>query len=277
MKKIITHTNPDIDAVAAAWILKRYLLGWEDAEIGFVTAQGVDQPDKDIENTLYTDVGLGKLDHHQKNEFNCATKKCFEYILEKRKKLPLAKLDQAALERLVVYINEVDNAHHMYWSEAAEDRYEFYLHQVIDGMRSNGKTDEETTALGFIMLDATLLNLKTKIRAYEEIDKGVKFETKWGKGLAINSGNRHVLWYGEMAGFVLVVAKDAVQNGVKIYARPDSKVDLTKAYQKFKTLDSESDWYLHQTKRLLLNQSSVNPNLRPTKLTIEEVVKVLKK
>lgn len=277
MKKIITHTNPDLDAVAACWILKRLLPGWEEAEVGFATAGHIDQPDKDMQHTLFTDVGEGQLDHHQKNEYTCAAKKCFEYVLTKRAKMPMAKLEQEAFEKIVDYVNEVDNARDMFWAEALDDRYQLYLHQIIDGLRGSSKSDEEITGMGFSLLDATLLNFKTKIRAVEDIEKGLKFESKWGKAVAIQGGNRHVLWHGELMGYVLVVIKDKEKGGVKMYARPDSKVDLTEAYERYKQLDPESDWYLHSTKRLLLNQSSVNPNLRPTKLSLDEVVEVLKK
>jgi len=85
MKKIITHTNPDIDAVAAVWLLKRYLTGWEEAEVGFVTTKGVDLPDKEYsEHTLYW-CGFGvQLDHHQKNEFSCMQPKNALHIFCKK-------------------------------------------------------------------------------------------------------------------------------------------------------------------------------------------------
>jgi len=36
MRKIVTHMNPDLDAAASIWLLRRWLAGWEDAaEAGF--------------------------------------------------------------------------------------------------------------------------------------------------------------------------------------------------------------------------------------------------
>jgi len=275
MKKIITHTNPDLDALAAVWVLKRFLIGWEEAEIGFAVAEG--KVSQDDPETLYTDIGRGRLDHHQSKARSSATKKCFAFILRQRRNQPLGKLDQLALRRLVDLVTEIDNAGDMFWEEAKADRYLLYVHQIVDGLRRLEKTDREVADLGFIFLDTIFQNIKNKIRAEEELEKGVIFKSRWGKAIGVESGNRQILWFGEVAGFALVVTKDPEQGGVKIYARPDSKVDLSDTSKRLRILDPDSDWFLHASKRLLLNQSSVNPNLRPTKLSLKEVIEVLQK
>ena len=38
MKRIVTHTSPDMDAITSVWFIKRYLSGWENAEVRFVPA-----------------------------------------------------------------------------------------------------------------------------------------------------------------------------------------------------------------------------------------------
>jgi hypothetical protein len=38
MRRIITHKSSDLDAVTSVWLLKRFLPGWEEAEIAFVNA-----------------------------------------------------------------------------------------------------------------------------------------------------------------------------------------------------------------------------------------------
>src|SRR3989344_449769 len=38
MKIIVTHSSPDLDAITSAWLIKRFLPGWEDANIQFVPA-----------------------------------------------------------------------------------------------------------------------------------------------------------------------------------------------------------------------------------------------
>lgn len=279
MKKIITHINPDLDAVAAVWLIKRFLLGWEEAEIGFVeaTVSGEKMPGVDENpNILYVDVGRGKLDHHQTGEYLSATKLCWDYILESRKGQPLSELEQKAVNKLVEVVTEIDNASDLKWGETGESRYYFFLHTLIDGLRGLGETDTQVMEFGFRALEAVLLNLKNKIKAEEELEKGIEFQTKWGKGIGVESGNKQVLWQGEVQGYVIVVKKDQSEGGVQIYSRADSEVDLTEAYQKLKNLDPQSDWFLHASKRLLLNQASVNPNMRPTKLSLREIIDVLK-
>ncbi len=279
MKKIITHINPDLDAVTSVWLIKRFLPGWKEAEIGFVeaTASGQKMPGVDENpDVLYVDVGRGKLDHHQTGEYLSAAKLCFDYILAVRKDQPFSPLEQEALRKMVAVVTQIDNASDLNWEEITQTRYQFYLHTLIDGLRGLAETDQQVIEFGFRALDAVLLNLKHKIKAEEELKEGIEFQTRWGKGIAIESGNKHVLWTGEILGFALVVKKDPKEGGVQIYARPDSKVDLTEAYNRFRKMDLHSDWFLHATKRVLLNEASVNPSMRPTKLSLKEIIEVLK-
>jgi len=279
MKKIITHINPDLDAAAAVWVIKRFLPGWEEAEVDFIeaTADGEKIPGVDSDpEVLYVDVGRGKLDHHQTNYYLSATRLCWDYVLEQREGQPLKEIEQEAGKRLVEVVTQVDNAKDLNWKEVGETRYYFYLHILIDGLRGLGESDQQVLEFGFRALDAVFLTLKNKIRAEEDLKNGIKFQTKWGEGIALESANKRVLWEGEIQGFVLVVKKDPKSGAIQIYARPDSKVNLTAAYQKIKKIDSSADWFLHASGRLLLNESSVNPNMRPTKLTLEQIIEVLK-
>jgi len=38
MKIIVTHMSPDWDAITSVWLLKKYLMGWQEAEVRFVPA-----------------------------------------------------------------------------------------------------------------------------------------------------------------------------------------------------------------------------------------------
>lgn len=273
--KLVTHLNPDLDAVASIWLIKRFLPGWDEAEVAFLPEKEQKDIDMDPE-VLHVDVGRGKLDHHQTREYLSATKLVWNYIRAKRQ--GVRDLDEKAIERMVEIVTEVDNARDMLWGEYNTNRYKFYLHSLIDGIRGLAGSDEEAANFGMKGLDAVFLNLKSKIRAEEEIKSdGQKFQNRWGKGLAIETGNEAVLLEGEGQGFVLIIRKDPKSGAVRIFARSDSAVDLTEAYNSVRELDPESDWYLHQSKKMLLNQSSVNPGMRPTKLTLDEVIKLFEK
>ena len=95
MKKIVTHINPDLDAVTSVWLIKRFLPGWEDVEVEFVSAtastEKQTQADQNPE-VLWVDVGRGKLDHHQTGNYLSATELCFDFIQKERKSQPLGEL-----------------------------------------------------------------------------------------------------------------------------------------------------------------------------------------
>src|SRR3989339_974750 len=81
-KIIVTHTNPDLDAVAAVWIVKRFWRGWEQADIQFVPAGETWPHDKMLvegEHIVHVDTGFGPFDHHQSNEDTCAAEKVWQH------------------------------------------------------------------------------------------------------------------------------------------------------------------------------------------------------
>ena len=274
MKKIITHVNPDLDAVCSVWLLKRFLLGWQEAEIDFVRADDK-QIDKENENLVYIDVGLGKFDHHQTNKHISASKLCWDYIQEIRRGESVNELNSQAIERLVMVVTEVDNARYLSWPEAEDDRYQFYLHNLIDGWRELPLNDMEVVEEGFKMLDTVLLNLKNRIKSEEELEKATIFKTKWGKGVGVETGNKQFLYFAIIVGYQISLIKNPKNGGVRIHAQPDSRVDLTAIYHQVKKLDPQSDWFLHASKKMLLNSASV-AKMKPTKLSLKEIIEVLK-
>lgn len=278
MKKIVTHINPDLDAVTAVWLIKRFLPGWEKAEIDFCGYQSTyeGKPVDSNPDILHVDVGEGKLDHHQLEEITSAAKLCFDYIKEQRKGRPLKELDEKALVQIIEVVTEADNARDLNWPETTTPRNNFYLHVLIAGIRGMAGSDEETMTFGLKGMDAAFHQVKKSIDAREELKKGIEFESQWGRVIAIETGNDSVLWEGEKKGYCLVVRKDSETGGVRIYARYDTEVDLTRAYNKFKKMDPKSEWYLHQSKKLLLNMSS-GKEMKPTKLTLNQIIDVLKR
>ena len=277
MKKVVTHINPDLDAICSAWLLKRFLPGWQEAEINFVPAESTldNEPVDSNPEVLHVDVGWGKLDHHHFKGFLSASKLTFDYILEARSGEKLKPLDEQALKLIVEVVNDIDNARELAWEEIQKPRYRFYLHDLFLGLRSLGATDMETMEFGLKSLDAILNNFKNQLRAQEELKEGLKFKTPWGQALAMETGNEAVIIEGEKAGYCLVVRKDPKKGGVRIYALPDSKADLQKTYNWLKENDKEGEWFLHSSHKLLLNESRTKP-MKPTKLSLDQIMEVLK-
>ncbi len=278
MKTIVTHINPDLDAVCGVWLIKRFLPGWKEAEIEFCEPQSTldGQPVDSNPNILHVDVGMGKLDHHQSEEITSAAKLCFDYITQQRKGQPLKELDKKALVQIIEVVNEVDNARDLNWPETKNGRNNFYLHNLIAGIRGMAGSDEEAMDFGLKGMDAAFHQIKKSIDAQEELKKGIEFETQWGKAIAVETGNDSVLWEGEKTGFCLVIRKDSETGGVRIYSRYDTKVDLTNAYNKLKKMDSKADWFLHSSKNLLLNMAT-SKKMRPTKLSLKQIIEIISK
>jgi hypothetical protein len=103
----------------------------------------------------------------------------------------------------------------------------------------------------------------------------IEFDTPWGLGIAMESddGGSSRLAYG--AGAVLYVYRDG-QRRTGIAARARSQVDLTPVYHDLRRLDPGADWYLHPSKRLLLCGTAKAPPRVPSKLTLDQIVGVLR-
>ncbi|MFN4213065.1 MAG: chromate resistance protein ChrB domain-containing protein, partial [Microgenomates group bacterium] len=129
MKYIVTHLSADLDSITSCWLIKRFLPGWKKAKIILVPAGSTlnNKPADDNPEVIHVDTGLGRFDHHQTDEFTCATKKVFEYLQEKKY---LKKNQIKPLERIVEFVNLIDHFQEVYFPQAENDRYDFSLHQI---------------------------------------------------------------------------------------------------------------------------------------------------
>ena len=153
----------------------------------------------------------------------------------------------------------------------------------MDGLKLQ-KQDQDLFYVTFGMecLDAILHNFENRIWAEKEIaHNGLEFTSSFGKGMGFETINDSVLRLAQKMGYVVVVRKDPRKGYARIKARPpkergDKSIDLTLAYEKLKKMDPEATWYLHVSKRMLLNGTTKNPDMRPTTLTLGEIIYVLK-
>ncbi|MDP3955568.1 MAG: DHH family phosphoesterase [bacterium] len=272
-KIIVTHKNPDIDALTSIWLIERFLPGFSDAEVKFVPAGGTLEginPDADPD-ILHVDTGMGVLDHHQRKAFSSASRLVLAKIVKER---PLKKDDKKALKRLVEQVTEMDNGRDASWPEPESDRYEFMFNNLV----INNSEAQDFWQVGLRCLDKVFQIMKSKVKAEELIDKeGVIFETRWGKAVAALTGNDQVIQVGLRQGYVMVAKQNPKTNHLRIYSRFDRGVDLRKAFKEFKKRDPEATWYLHPSRCLLLNGSRANPNMKTTSLSFEEIIEILKK
>lgn len=276
-KLIVTHKAPDLDALVSVWLIKRFLAGWKKAEVVFVNAgqtwQGR-EADED-EKILHVDTGLGRLDHHQGDEDVCAAMLVWREIQKKHGNRK--RKNTEAVEKLLAVVNEVDHGQDISWPEADDDRYLLFLEEILGGLKGRGFADGEIVDFGLTALEGVFKVCKDRVEA-ERIFKNqevVEFETPWGRGLAVETVNDAILTLGEKKGYSLVVKKDGKYGNVRIYGRWDREVDLTGVFEKLQERDPGADWYLHSSKKILLNGSASNPGMKPTRLGLEEIVEII--
>lgn len=297
-KVIVTHMRPDLDAVGAVWAIKRFLTGWEEAKIRFVPAgerignvkfqmsnttnNPIEQIDDD--EVVHVDTGLGPLDHHQtSDDTTCAAKRAWEFVVANApssfKNHPHGL---SAGKRLMDVICEIDHFKEVSWPDAASDRYEITAPRILDGFKLIERdSDDKVLQFGLILMDSLFHAFKNKVWAQEELKKGIVFETRFGKGVGIETLNDDVVHLSQRLGYKIVVRKDPRKAYVRIKASPlgivnNESIDLTAVYNKLKEMDPAATWFLHVSKRMLLNGTTKNPLMRPTKLSLVEIIEVLK-
>ncbi len=276
MKTIVTHISVDLDAVSSAWLVKRNMPGWENAELKFVNAGETLNGKKPDENPeiIHVDTGLGKFDHHQIRDFNLSAAKIVFNYLDKREYLKA--YDREALSRMTDLIAKIDNFQEIHFPNPDADIYDFAIHQIITGLRPVTKDDTERCEIMFKILDATLQVFKNKIRAEKEMDSAYTFNSKFGKSFAIESSNEETVKLAQKQGFEMVIRKDPKLGFVRIKTIPSDKFDLTPVYEKVKELDPKADWFLHISKNMLLNGSSKKANVTPSKLSLNKIIDIIR-
>ncbi len=275
---IVTHHAPDLDALASVWLIKRFLPNWQDADVVFVPAgETLEHETVDSDpHILHVDTGLGLLDHHQSNEDICASQKTYAFI-----KKQISKDDtwqDEALERIADVVNYYDHFREVKLPDISADYHVFDGINIIDGLKSLYPEDDgRIVEIGLMMLDAIYKVMQEKIWAEENMKEGIRFSTMWGNGIGFETVNDAVLKTAQKTGFVVVIRKDPKKKYVRIKGMPDTKVDFTSLYEKLRRLDPSATWYLHPSKKILLNGTTKNPDMKPTKLTLSEIIKVLEK
>lgn len=297
MKIVVTHNSPDWDAITSVWLIKRFLPGWEDADVQFVPAGQRMAPyiatEKDpIENintheVLHVDTGLGPLDHHQTSSDQvCGASLTWDYVLKEN--LDFKNTNEKwitrteALGRMVKVVVAIDHFKEVFWPDAAADYQEFGLFGLLEGLKIKFPDQDSIFAeKGMEWLDYMMHNFENRIWAEKEMkEKGQEFQTRFGKALAVETINDSFLKIAQKMGYVIVVRKDPRKGYVRIKARPEEKgkdgVDLTLVYEQLQKMDPEATWFLHVSKKMLLNGTPKNPKMIPSTLSLQEIMNVVK-
>lgn len=309
MKLIVTHTSPDWDAIGSVWVLRKFLPGWQDSLVAFVPAGqklvGYDKgkvlsqtPESSWEgdpiekisgyDVLQADTGLGPLDHHQVFDTSVSgAGRSWEYVqtILKEHNKELSAEHTEAVSRIIAIIVLIDHFKEIFWENPTADYHEMSFLGYMEGLKLMKPDDDEFyLERGSEYLDAMFHNFENRIWAESEIKStGVEFETKWGKGIGFETINDSVLKLAQKMGYVLVVRKDPRKGYVRIKVRPRDEnnpaspdINLTLVHEKLKKIDPDATWYLHVSKKMLLNGTPKNPSMVPTTLPLSKIIDVIK-
>lgn len=273
MKTIVTHIGPDLDAITSIWLAKTFLPVWEEASLAFVPAGSTleGKPPDDNPEIMHVDTGFGKFDHHQTNADTCASMLVYEEIKKTRGIDP-------ALERLVAVVNEIDHFREVFFPNPTSDIWDLSLVNQIDGWRliypDNPLIYVDLTMKG---LDGIYKTFQNKVWAEKELkEKGIEFETKWGKGIGVETTNDEVVHLAQKMGYAVAVRKDPKKGYLRIKSLPKDDIDLQSVYNRLKSEEPEATWFLHASHHMVLNGSSKNPDMKPTKKSLAEIIDALK-
>lgn len=272
-KVIVTHIFPDLDAIGAAWLLVRFDPDFSETGFSFVPAgETLNHEAADSDPTIvHVDTGMGRFDHHQLGLKTSAAELVFKdlsqrYLIDTR--------HLAAVERLIKLITAIDNFEECYWPEAAADRYDLSLSEIINNLKISGKlNDTELVYQGMILLDAALTGFLIKCKVEEEVRVGKKFNSVWGRSLAVESKHSLLSKLAQKMGFDLVIRKEPKTGFVSIKSRPRLTVDLAPLYEKLRRADPKASWFFHQSRHIIVNGSRHNPEVKASNLSLEEIIK----
>lgn len=316
MKIIVTHNSPDWDAISSVWLLKKFLSGWEEAKVEFVPAgtknfDSSPRSESVIENIrsneiIHVDTGLGPLDHHQTSDSAvCAASRVWDYVRQQNQELRIKNNDKIkirieAIDRIVKIIVAIDHFQEVFWENPTADYHEFSLLGVLEGLKvEKPNQDLLYVVFGIQCLESLVHEFENRIWAEKEItENGIVFETRFGKGLAIETINDSVIKLAQKMGYNLVVRKDPRKGYVRIKVRPtaangvsqmansesrskngeeESSIDLTLVKEQLSKMDPQATWFLHVSKKMLLNGTPKNPKMIPTTLTLRQILNVVEK
>ena len=249
----------------------------------------------DDNDVIHVDTGLGPLDHHETNDQNvCAASRTLDFVktpASQRGEQNSEKMIQKseAIERIVKIVVDIDHFKEVFWENPTADYHEFSLLGVLEGLKLQKPDDDEYyVEFGMLSLDALLHNFENRIWAEKEIrENGIEFSTRYGKGIGFESINDSVVKLAQKMGFVIAVRKDPRKGYVRVKARPllksqisnlksQNDIDLTLVCEKLSKMDPEATWFLHVSKKMLLNGTPKNPKMVPTKLSLTQIIEVLK-
>jgi hypothetical protein len=267
---LVTHLFPHRDDVAGLWLLQRFDPKYFDANLMFLPTGANVHLDA---NHIGIGTGRGIYDEH-KGDINDSATSLVWKDLKRRKLLPKGSKG-AALAALVESIRLGDMGTGI--GQPNHWRNDTKVLQTIAGLP--GQDSITATRWGYTLMDALLELYEKREVAVRAIQKGIKFQTRWGRGIAIKSDVLPGMASTVSAelGYALVALEHPSHRYIHVRSNPHAKTNLTRLYNEVRKIDGDSAWYLHHSKRLLIHGDLVAPTDLRSKLKLKDMVKLIKK
>jgi len=219
---------------------------------------------------VYVGVGQGKFDEHKGDDKDSAASLVWTETLEKYK---VRKGDKEAVSRIVEYVKDEDMGQYL-----KQKNHEFSLPTILAGLYvDNNKDSLAVYEIGKKMVNALYIEMMKRISAEKDWQGRIEFESYWGPAAAVVSDIPGVERIAYDAGFVLVVIHNNAKTFHGLRADPDSDVDFSKAAMKLEQIEPEADWFLHQSKRMLLCGGEIAKGSQSSNLSLDQLTELVKK
>ncbi len=283
MKKIITHISPHLDEIVAIWLIKNLDPEWRELTVDYKATNprggevDLENVDKDPD-TLYLGLGRSKFDEHRLDK-EAAAKDCAATLVWKdlvsRGLAPTDEIKKAGIEKLLEFTLQEDTG-----ALKSIDHWlsDFTIESLWSGFSqfNHGDSDKKLS-YGLPLMDYMVTYLTNVAGAEKQLkDKGQEFVTKWGPAVAIESDSGTLGTIAYRQGKVLVIGINPKLGYRRFTGKTGTEVDLTEVYEKLLETDTEAEWYLHQSKRMLLSGSHSAPNVKVSKLSLQQMIDLVK-
>lgn len=269
---IVTHKRPHLDEVCALWIIQKYWHEFSHANIEFVTTgptggerwNGV-APDSNP-FVIYVGVGQGRFDEHKGDVHDSAATLVWKETFERNPHI--SKGEKKAIDRIVEYVKQEDMAQFI-----TSPLHQFAIPTIVSGLYGiNRKDSHAVYAVGRQIMDALLFEMLKRVSAEKDWEGHVDFETKWGKAAGVISDIPGVERIAFDQGYVLLVSHNKARTYHGMRADPRSDVDLTDVAMRVMQREPEANWFLHQSKRLLLCGGEIAATENYSQLMLTELM-----
>lgn len=270
-KALVTHVIPHLDDIAALWLLVRFDPSARKAALKFIetTPEGV----KLAKGEIGVGVGRGIYDEHKGDKKDSAVSLVWK-DLKRRGKTPKGLRGQA-LAALVDFVRRGDMGEYI-GKEGPGIPTATALRALA---KLPGESSRSATLVGFRLLDAELVLYEERAKIDAAIARGRKFMTKWGRGIGISVEAVPGMVSGRIAelGYAMVVLRYPSKGFLHVRATPGTGVNLSALAKIVMKEEPEARWYLHHSKKMLLQGDWVAPISTRSKYGVDGLIRLIRK